>query len=190
MEEERMTSIVVLAHPGSEPLVRTDWERFCDWPLIVLTWDGQYSLKQLLEDILAGNLDVEIAQRFVVIPANLVPVSPVLWSELQTTYVDVNGSRRTFWGRVPVTFDKEILADFLPENDQLPDEEFVKAYVEGHNGRALEVSHDFGNFYTKVLRGTPCQNVVIEGMILKRYIYANPAGWSAISELLKKMLKL
>ena len=190
MEEERITSIVVLAHPGSEPLVNADWERFCDWPFVGLTWDGNTSVKQLLEDILAGNLDGDIAQRFVIIPANLIPVSSVRWSELQTPYVDVDGSKRTFWGRVPVTFDKEILTDFLPENDSLPDEEFVKAYVEGNNGRALEVSHGFGNFYTKILRENPCQNVVIEGMLRKRYLFANPAGWSAITGLLKKMLKL
>ena len=189
MEEQKLTSLVVLAHPGSEPLVRSVWERFCDWPSLVLSWDGSVSLKQLLEDIMADNLEEHIDLRFVVIPANLVPVAPVRWSELQTPFVDVDGNRRTFWGRVPVTFDKMVLVDWLPEHDSLTDEEFVKRYVEQNGVRPLEVSHGSGNFYTKVLRANPCENLVIEAMIRKRFLYIGPAGWPAVEGLIRKLLK-
>lgn len=191
MEDQKLTSIVVLAHPGSEPLVQSAWKQFCDWPLTVLTWDGTVSLKQLLlEYIMADNLAEHIDIRFVVIPANLVPVAPVRWSELQTPYVDVDGTRRSYWGRVPVTFDKMVLVDWLPQHDQLDDEAFVKAYVENNNGRPLEVAHGFGNFYTKVLRANPCENLVIEALIRKRFLYVGPAGWTAVEHLIRKLLKI
>ena len=189
MEEQKLTSIVVLAHPGSEPLVRSAWERFCDWPLTVVTWDGTASLKQLLEEIMADNLPEHIDIRFVIVPANLVPVAPVRWSELQTPYVDVDGNRRIWWGRVPVTFDKMVLVDWLPEHDALPDEDFVREYVKDSGARALEVSHGTGNFYTKVLRANPCLNLVIEALIRKRFLYVGPAGWPAVEGLIRKLLK-
>lgn len=189
MEEQTPKSIVVLAHPGSEPLVRDIWEHFCDWPLIVYTWPDGVSVKQLLEDIMAGNTSDEIAQTFVVVPANLVPVTRVRWSELQTPLVDVDGSLRRFWGRTPVTFDKEVLVDFLPENDDAPDEAFVRKYVESHAARPMEVSHSFGNYYTKVLRANPCENLIIEAMIRKRFLYVGPNGWPAVTGLFHKLLK-
>ncbi len=187
--EERVTSIVVLAHPGSEPLVRKLWEQSCDWPFTVITWDGTVSVKKLLEDVMADKLAEHIDLRFVVIPANLVPVAPIRWSELQTPFVDVDGKIVSFWGRVPVTFDKMVLVDWLPEHDHLDDEEFVKQYVQANNGRPLEVSHGTGNFYTKVLRANPCENLVIEAMIRKRFLYVGPSGWPAITHLLTKLLK-
>lgn len=189
MEEELLTSIVVLAHPGSEPLVDKIWRQSCDWPLVVFTWDGTLSLKQLLEYILAGQVDEAIADRFVVVPANLVPVTPVRWSELQTPLVDIDGARQTFWGRTPVTFDKDVLVDWLPEHDQLADEDFVRQYVQENAPRALEVSHNFGNYYTKVLRANPCEHIVIEALIRKRFLYVSPAGWPAVTGLVKRLLK-
>ena len=161
MEEERLTSIVVLAHPGSEPLVDKVWKQSCDWPLVVFTWDGTLNLKQLLEAILAGQVDEAIADRFVVVPANL----------------------------VPVTFDKEVLVDWLPEHDQLADEDFVRQYVQENAPRALEVSHNFGNYYTKVLRANPCEHIVIEALIRKRFLYVSSAGWPAVTGLIKSLLK-
>jgi hypothetical protein len=190
MEEQNSIQIVVLAHPGSEPLVRDLWGKFCDAPVTVCTWDeSAVTLKDLLVDIMADKLGEHIDLRFVVIPANLVPVTPVHLDELRTPFVDVDGQRVSYWGRVPVSFDKMVLVDWLDAHDQLPDEEFVKQYVREINGRPLEVSHGYGNFYTKVLRGNPCENVVIEAMVRKRFLYVGPAGWRAIEHLLRKMLE-
>lgn len=177
--------IVVLAHPGTEPLVKRIWEKFYDLPLIVGTFQEGDTLRSVLENIMATP---EVDKTFVVIPANLVPCAPVRWSELQTPRADDQGNGKlSFWGRVPVCFDKDVLVDFLPGNDTLSDEEFVKAYATGIRRPDL-VSHSYGNFYTKVLRANPCESVVIEGLIRKRFIYANAAGWGAIRELLIKAL--
>jgi hypothetical protein len=181
----RLIKIVVLAHPGSEPLVRDIWEHFCDAPVVVWT-DVFGSVKEVLEAVMADN---EIDAEFVLVPANLVPVSKVLPGEFQTPLVDVVNQKKVLhWGRVPVLFSKERLADFLPDNDPLEDNEFVKAYLKANNMRPLEVAHGFGNYFTKVIRGNPCENVVIEALVRKRFLYVNQAGWPAIEHLLKKLL--
>ena len=79
--------------------------------------------------------------------------------------------------------------DWLPEHDQLADEDFVRQYVQENTPRALEVSHNFGNYYTKVLRANPCEHIVIEALIRKRFLYVNQAGWPAVTGLIKSLLK-
>jgi len=177
--------LVILAHPGTEDLVQRIWKKFYDLPFIVIATQEADSVPALLESLMANEA---VDRIFVVVPANLVPCAPVRWSELQTPRADDQGHDRiSFWGRVPVRFDKEFLADFLPLNDGLTDEAFVKSYV-CNAARPELVSHSYGNFYTKVLRATPCESVVIEGLVRKRFIYASPAGWNAITDLLVKAL--
>lgn len=45
---------------------------------------------------------------------------------------------------------------------------YAKEYRRGV--RATEVSHDFGNFVTLVLRSNPCENVVIAGLCQRKFI--------------------
>ena len=80
-------------------------------------------------------------------------------------------------------------APVLGADSDAPDEAFVRKYVESRGVRPLEVSHNFGNYYTKVLRENPCENVVIEAMIRKRFLYVGPAGWPAVTGLFHKLLK-
>jgi len=178
-------SVIVLAHPGTEMLVKRIWEKNLPYPVDVLTFPEEASLKELLADIIAAP---EFEDRFVLVPANLIPVAPVSLEDLMVARVDVNKDQKRFWGRVPVFFSKDALVDFLPENEELDDNDFVQEFLKAANVRPAEVAHSFGNFYTKVLRGNPCENVVIEAFIRKRFIYANPVGWSAIIGLLEKTL--
>lgn len=178
-------SVIVLAHPGTEMLVKRIWEKHLLHPVDVLTFPEEASLKELLADIIAAP---EFEDKFVLIPANLVPVAPVSLEDLMVARVDVNKDQKRFWGRVPVFFSKDALVDFLPENEELDDNDFVQEFLKAANVRPAEVAHSFGNFYTKVLRGNPCENVVIEALVRKRFLYANPVGWSAITGLLEKTL--
>lgn len=183
-------TVVVLAFSGTERLVQRVWNKhFRDdsgVKVIVGTFqeDGM-SLKDVLEEVM---VDPEMEKTVIVVPANLVPVAAVTLNDLLVARVDVNKGQQRFWGRVPVTFDKDILVDFLPEHEDDSDEDFVKEYLKLQDVRPIEVSHSFGNFFTKVLRGNPCMNVVIEALVRKRFIYANPTGWSAITGLLEKTL--
>lgn len=178
-------SVIVLAHPGTEMLVKRIWEKYLPHTVDVLTFPEEASLKELLADIIAAP---EFEDRFVLVPANLIPVAPVSLEDLMVARVDVNKDQKRFWGRVPVFFSKDVLVDFLPENEELEDNDFVQEFLKAANVRPAEVAHSFGNFYTKVLRGNPCENVVIEALVRKRFLYANPVGWNAITGLLEKTL--
>lgn len=177
-------TVVVLAFAGTEAQMRTVWVANCSEKIVVKTFAGQ-SLSELLEDIIADNA---ISNEFVLVPANLIPVARTSFSLLTIPYVDCYVKTLSFWGRVPVAFSKEELAVFLPENDQLSPEEFVRKYIKDVRAeRALIVSHEFGNFFTKVLRSNPCENVVIEAFITKHFVYANEQGWPAVEAILKKL---
>lgn len=179
-------TVVVLAFAGTEAQMRTVWEANCSERIVVKTY-GEQSLSELLEDIIADN---EIGNEFVLVPANLIPVTRTSFSLLTIPYVDCYVKTLSFWGRVPVAFSKEELAAFLPANDQLNPEEFIRKYIKEVRGeRALMVSHEFGNFYTKVLRSNPCENVIIEAFITKRFVYANEQGWPAVVAILEKLAK-
>lgn len=184
-EDPKPLHLIVCAYPGTEELVKRIWEKMYDLPFRIVPFQEVDTLVSLLESVMVME---DVDKMFTVIPADLVPCAPVRWSELQTPRADdQGGGKLCFWGRVPVCFNKDILVDFLPANDTLSDEEFVKAYVTGIQRPDL-VSHSYGNFFTKVLRATPCEAVVIEGLVRKRFIYANAVGWSAIKDLLAQAL--
>lgn len=184
-EDPEPPHLIVCAYPGTEGLMKRIWEKFYDLPFQIVFFQEGQSLVHLLETVMVME---DVDKVFTVIPANLVPCAPVRWSELQTPRADDLGDGKiTFWGRVPVCFNKDVLVDFLPANDTLSDEEFVKAYITGIQRPDL-VSHSYGNFYTKVLRANPCESVVIEGLMRKRFIYANAAGWGAVTDLLTQAL--
>ncbi|MBQ9660710.1 MAG: hypothetical protein IJV37_05540 [Bacteroidales bacterium] len=183
--EREPLHLIVLAHPGTEDLVKQIWEKFYDLPFKIIPFQKTDTLVSLLESVMAME---DVDRYFAVIPANLVPCAPVRWSELQVPRADDLGHEKiVFWGRVPVRFDKEVLVDFLPYYGTNSDEEFVKFYVT-ERARPELVSHLYGNFYTKVLRANPCESVVIEGLMRRRFIYANAAGWDAIRDLLIQAL--
>lgn len=179
--------LVIFDSESKAALVRAAWEKFSDIPveIIVAEDEQEVNLKQLLENVMATDA---VPGRFVLVPPTLIPVTPVRWSELQTPLVDIAGDGNRYWGRTPVAFDKGVLADFLPENDSLSPEEFVKKYLEENATRPVEVSHSFGNFFTKVLRSNPCENVIIEALVRKRFLFVNQAGWPPVVPLLKKLL--
>lgn len=179
--------LVLLAHPGTGAIVERIWKKFCPGAVLVIPYVGSESLVSVLENLVA---DVNVDRNFVLIPANLVPLCPVSWEELQLLRVYVNGDgSKIFWGRVPVRFDKDALADFLPDNAELDGEALVQKYQETFiRTRAEAVGHTFGNYIFNVLRGTPCEHLVIEGILSRRFCYANVTGWDAIENLLTKAL--
>lgn len=179
--------LIILAYPGTESLMSRVWAKNIDAPFRIIPFEDGDSLISILEDVIAMN---DVDRVFAVAPANLVPCSPISWDELQLPRVDVlQQDNVLFWGRVPVCFDKELLVDNLPVDEELDDESFVRAYVKMfYAGRPEQVSHSFGNYFVKVLRGTPCESVVIEGLMHKRYLYANAVGWAAVADLIEKAL--
>lgn len=178
--------LIILAYPGTESLMSRVWAKNIDIPFRIIPFEEGDSLISILEDVIAMN---DVDRVFAVAPANLVPCAPISWDELQLPRVDVLQQNNVlYWGRVPVCFDKELLVDILPD-DELGNELFVRSYVKSfYAGRPEQVSHSFGNYFVKVLRGTPCESVVIEGLMHKRYLYANAVGWAAVADLIEKAL--
>jgi hypothetical protein len=179
--------LIILAYPGTESLMSRVWAKNVDAPFRIIPFEEGDPLISILEDVIAMN---DVDRVFAVAPANLVPCAPISWDELQLPRVDVlKQDSLLYWGRVPVCFDKELLVDNLPVDDELDDESFVRAYVKMfYAGRPEQVSHSFGNYIVKVLRGTPCESVVIEGLMHKRFLYANAVGWAAVADLIEKAL--
>lgn len=179
--------LIILAHPGTESLMSRVWAKNIADPFRIIPFQEGDSLISVLENVIAMN---DVDRVFAVIPANLVPCAPISWDELQLPRVDcLNKDNLMYWGRVPVCFDKELLVDNLPDAEELDDEAFVRAYVKMFfAGRPEQVSHAFGNYFVKVLRGNPCESVVIEGLLHKRFLYANAVGWAAVSDLIEKGL--
>lgn len=179
--------LIILAYPGTESLMSRVWAKNIYAPFRIIPFEDGDSLISILEDVIAMN---DVDRVFAVAPANLVPCAPISWDELQLPRVDVlQQDNVLYWGRVPVCFDKELLVDNLPVDEELDDESFVRAYVKSfYAGRPEQVSHSFGNYFVKVLRGTPCESVVIEGLMHKRYLYANAVGWAAVADLIEKAL--
>lgn len=178
--QDNSKSVVVLAWPGTEKDMERIWALYGPEGFTVRT-APELRLADLLAELIA---DSSIARDFVLVPANLIPVRPVMFEELAMPTEDVSPAGAVRWGRTPVRFDKDVLAELLPDlSDHIFDEDLVKEYQK-HTlpGIPYQVAHDFGNYYTKVLRGNPCRHVVLEGFIRKHFIYASDEGWPAVLE--------
>lgn len=180
--EDGKTVVVILAYPGTEQTMKTAWDKFHDGSHKVVT-----ALSSLKEDLLEALKDDSIADRFILIPANLVPccdVAQVLG--LRCVYVDRNGTK-SHYSRLPLQVDKERLVEILAgAGADITNEALAAKLNEGH--RTMEVSFGFGNFITPVLRGTPCENVVIEAFLRKFFVSASEVGFKAIEPLVKLFL--
>lgn len=191
-QEGEPVGLVVCAYPGTESLLRSVWGDKCKEPFVVVTTEESYlsDVRNLLADLIANEA---IADDFVLVLPNTVPCAAVSESELKlsTVYVDKTG-KKAYLSRLPMSFNKEALVDALANPDNDPSaktsEAFIQDYAKKHWLRPVEVSHNFGNYVTMVLRGNPCENVVIEGFVLRKFICANEVGFSAIKGLIEQHL--
>lgn len=177
---EASVRIVVCAYKDSEELLIKIWEKMCPGaPVKVLIVDEDDSIAEIAQEIL---LDETIYDDFILVPAAVVPCAPVSFEELHlpVVYVDNKGVRH--YGRMPMAVNKDKLVEIMSADDfnlETLAEVLVKA-----NGRPVEVSSKEGNFVTAVLRGNPCEHVVMEALVRKKYLYASASGLAAITPLL------
>lgn len=176
-------SVVVLAFPGTVDDMRRVWSKFCSEDLHFREIQEGETLAETLAEVVADN---SVATDFVLVPSNLLPVRPVSWEELSIPTEDISGAGVTLWGRTPVRFDKDVLAELLPE---LPETASGDETVRVYHDRTLpglrhQVGHGFGNYYTKVLRADPCRHTLLEAFIRKHFVYSSEAGWPAVREML------
>lgn len=179
--------VVVAAYPGTKDLLRALWQKAVpEYCTLVLVDDAPFA-KQFPALI----ADSSIPDEFVFVPANCAPVAPVDFADLAQlkVYVRKDGSRH-YAERLPMLLNKVALVELCGTmRDDADDETLVADYVKEYRRgvRATEVSHDFGNFVTLVLRSNPCENVVIAGLCQRKFIATSTEGWNAISPILTKL---
>lgn len=183
---EEIFDIVVCAYEGTEELMSSLWDKFHKGKHIIVSVKPDVDTRALLADALADN---RIADRFTLLPPNVIPCTDVADHLLKGSYVYVtrNGEKQQD-SRLPINADKEKLVELFAGGDSMaiPSENFIGHLNEGR--RLMDVSFVFGNFVTPVLRANPCENVVIEAFLKKFFVTASPEGFSAIASLIEKCL--
>lgn len=185
--QETKVSMVICAFPGTEDVMLKFWDKMCPQVLDkkVMTVQEDFSIPELLADLVA---DETVADDFILIPANCVPCGPVSFDELHTPLVFKDGKGGLHYcHRLPVPGLKGAIVDVLGTDNTGNPESVMKRYLTSL-GRPVEASFREGNYVTPVLRGAPCGNVVMEAVIRKKYIAANPVGFAAVRSLLVNAL--
>lgn len=185
-QENVQAAVVVLAYKGTEEQVKRVWEKMAGLPMAVLAYSDEEKLQDVLAKIVA---DESIADDFIFVPANVIPVKPVNLEELSVPYVyTTSRGERIYNSRVPMAFGKSKLVELLAASDAKDDEEFIRVYYGRYRHYPIEVGFTFGNFITPVTRANPCEHGVMEALVRKRFISASAEGYKAISSLIEKTL--
>jgi hypothetical protein len=185
-QEDVQAAVVVLAYKGTEEQVKRVWEKMAGLPMAVLAYSDEEKLQGVLAKIVA---DESIADDFIFVPANVIPVKPVNLEELSVPYVyTTSRGERIYNSRVPMAFGKSKLVELLAASDAKDDEEFIRVYYGRYRHYPIEVGFTFGNFITPVTRANPCEHGVMEALVRKRFISASAEGYKAISSLIEKTL--
>lgn len=185
-QEDVQAAVVVLAYKGTEEQVKRVWEKMAVLPMVVLAYSDEEKLQDVLAKIVA---DESIADDFIFVPANVIPVKPVNLEELSVPYVyTTSRGERIYNSRVPMAFGKSKLVELLAASDAKDDEEFIRVYYGRYRHYPIEVGFTFGNFITPVTRANPCEHGVMEALVRKRFISASAEGYKAISSLIEKAL--
>ena len=185
-QEDVQAAVVVLAYKGTEEQVKRVWEKMAGLPMAVLAYSDEEKLQGVLAKIVA---DESIADDFIFVPANVIPVKPVNLEELSVPYVyTTSRGERIYKSRVPMAFGKSKLVELLAASDAKDDEVFIRVYYGRYRHYPIEVGFTFGNFITPVTRANPCEHGVMEALVRKRFISASAEGYKAISSLIEKTL--
>ncbi len=185
-ELEPQAVIAVLAYPGTEEQMSRVWGRMTELPFKIVPFADGESLQVKLAELVA---DGNIADDFVLVPANVLPCKPVDLDELSVPYVYTTAyGERKYDSRVPMKFSKASLVEHLAGAAEMDDEAFLHTYFDTYRHYPVEVGFSYGNFITPVLRGNPCESVVMEALVRKRFISASQEGYKAISSLIENTL--
>ena len=180
-----LNQIVVCAFSGTEELMETIWKKFCSVQPLILPVHPDLDIRTILELCIA---DSRINDSFVLVPANTFPCSAVEPEELYLPVVYVDRQNKEHYNhRLPMAFSKENLAEYLPATED-EGESLVNGYVLKYRTRPVRVGFSFGNYVTPVLRANPCENIVLEGFIRRKFIAASDEGFSAIETLIREHL--
>ena len=197
-----LNTVVVMCYKGTVEVMKKIWKKHLPEGANVIfkeaTEAEQLSLTVTLVNLIS---DPDIPVGFIFVPANVIPCSYVELATLMTpvVYVKKTGAR-VYNSNLPMFIDKNNLIETIDKLEQSGsfkeptadvDELLAKTYLEDCAVRAVEVSHNFGNYVTLVARANPCAHIVIEGFLKKKFVtVTDPAGFAAITPELVKAYSL
>ena len=198
-----LDTVVVMCYKGTVEVMKKIWKKHLPEGTNVIFKEATEAEQLSLTVALVNQLsDSDLPAGFIFVPANVIPCSYVELATLMTpvVYVKKTGAR-VYNSNLPMFIDKENLIEtigkleksgsFKEEPTVDADELLAKTYLEDCAVRAVEVSHNFGNYVTLVARANPCVHTVIEGFLRKKFItVTDPAGFAAITPELVKAYSL
>ena len=198
-----LNTVVVMCYKGTVEVMKKIWKKQLPPETNIIFKEASEAETLSLTVALVNQLsDPELPAGFIFVPANVIPCSYVELATLMTpvVYVKKTGAR-VYNSNLPMFIDKENLIETIGKLEKSgsfgekptvdADELLAKTYLEDCAVRAVEVSHNFGNYVTLVARANPCVHTVIEGFLRKKFItVTDPAGFAAITPELVKAYSL
>lgn len=171
--------VVVCAFAGTEEKMQAIWERHYRGDFKVITVAPDASIKDIVAE---GIADETVDDIFALVPANTFPCSEIRYEELFLPVVYLYKTGKAVYNHsLPKAIDKAVAVELLAD-DSLDDETFCRRLSEAST-RPVKVGFSFGNFVMPVVRATPCENKVIEGLLCYKYLACSPEGFNAIQPL-------
>ena len=183
--ENGKQGVVVAAYPGTEDLMEQVWKKFLGHgSFIVVSLNTDDMLTALAQ--LAENADIE--DDFILIPSNTFPTASISSRELYTplVYVDKSGKLH-YEHRLPHRFTKAFIREYIDGHSLPTADELCKLQLEAFGSRPVEAAFAFGNYICPVLRGNPCEHLVLEAFLRKKYVACSKEGFKAIEDLVRKL---
>ena len=198
-----LNTVVVMCYKGTVEVMKKIWKKHLPEGVNVIFKEATETETLSLTVALVNQLsDPELPAGFIFVPANVIPCSYVELATLMTpvVYVKKTGAR-VYNSNLPMFIDKENLIETISKLEKSgsfgekptvdADELLAKTYLEDCAVRAVEVSHNFGNYVTLVARANPCIHTVIEGFLRKKFVTTTAAsGFAAIMPELVKAYSL
>lgn len=179
-ETHNKPNVIVCVYPEHEDIMEKMWRQNYSGDILFRTVKPEYNLKELLAELIA---DVEIADDFVLLQPDTVPCASVSLDELRSpvVYITATGVKK-YDEKMPMVISKDTIVPLLAD-DKMSSEDIVRNLLKAGT-RPLEVGFSFGNYVTPVRRGNPCEHIVIEALVRKKFIIASLEGFDAIRHLL------
>ena len=183
IDNDPKIQLIVCAYEGTEQTMQRIWNSMCETPSEVLGIDENTSYKDVIASCIANQ---EIADKFIFVPANVVPCSPILLEEMFTPQVLLDSKRGISYD-LPMLIDKHTITELVADENS-SDSEMFESYFRTLN-RAVFASHYYGNSVAVVLRSNPDLEVLKEAMKTRKFIRTSAVGFKASSHLLKELIR-
>ena len=184
-------TIVVAVFEGTLDLVKKAYARLPEW-INVKYIELKKNEVDLLSQAALAVSDESIPEKFVLVPAGTIPCGDFDLASflLPTVYEDLSGKRHYNSG-LPLLIEKgkalTVMESIASSSDA--SEEFAHRYIEIFRPRPVVVSFRNGNYVTPVKRANPCENVIIEAILRKKFLTSTPEGFRAMMPVLEKAFK-